>query len=194
MFVTENVWMVVKAAKLSVVEDAKRVEHRMAECQLVIAELPIELAKEMDEAVYSHLFTPSGAVRSELDTITLDPHIPSQTMTARQTVDTPGAEIRHVEILAMTFARQEDDKTGREWIKATARIRFDLAPKVNREWLAMHFGYGLHFSFEAEQLDFLSGDGVITALMDEASKAPEDMDPTIAKHLRALGKHGELYT
>lgn len=156
MFISENVWMVVKSAKLSVVEDDKKVEHRMAEVQLVIEDLPSDLAHELGEDVASHLFTDAGAVRHELATITLDPRIPNQCARARQTVDTPGTELRDAEILSMTFARQEDDKTGKEWIKATARVRFDLAPKVHREWLAMHFGYGLYFSFEAEQGDMLS--------------------------------------
>lgn len=155
MFVTENVWMVVKSAKLSVVEDDKKVEHRMAEVQLVIEDLGHELARELGEDVASHLFSDAGAIRHELATITLDPRIPPQCATARQTADAPSTELRNVEVLSMTFARQEDDKTGKEWIKSTARVRFDLAPKVHREWLAMHFGFGLHFSFEAEQGDML---------------------------------------
>lgn len=153
MFVSENVWMVVKAAKLSVVEDDKKVEHRMAEVQLVIEDLPLALAAELGDDVSSHLFTADGAVRRELATVTLDPRVPDCAMTVRQALDGPGTELREVEVLSMTFARQEDEKTGREWIKATARVRFDLAPKIHREWLAMHFGYGLHFSFQAEQGD-----------------------------------------
>jgi hypothetical protein len=155
MFVSENVWMVVKAAKLSVVEDDKKVKHRMAEVQLVIDDLPRPLAAELGDDVSSHLFTSDGAIRRELATVTLDPRVPDCAVTVRQAIDGPSTELREVEVLSMTFARQEDERTGRKWIKATARVRFDLAPTVHREWLAMHFGYGLHFTFEAEQGDLL---------------------------------------
>ena len=180
MFVTPNVWMVVKAAKLSVVEDDKGVEHRMAECQLVMEEIPAGLAREIGEDVASHLFTADGAVRHELATITLDPRVPQQAVSARQVPDGPATALRIVEVLSMTFARQEDDKTGKEWIKLTAKVRFDLAPKVHREWLAMHFGYGLHFSFELEQME-LSVGNIAESLIDELAKDPKDMDSEMAR-------------
>lgn len=150
MFISRDVWMVVKAAKLTVIEDDKGVEHRMAECQLVLDPLPRELALEMGEDVAGHFFTADGALRRELATITLDPRVPNQRMTARGGPDLPGSEIRDVEVLSLTVARQTDDKTGKEWLKATARVRFDFAPAVHREWIAMYFGYGQCFSFEAE--------------------------------------------
>lgn len=155
MFASRDEWMVVKAAKLSVVEDDKKVEHRMAEVQLVIEDLPRALASEMGEDVAGHLFTDGGAVRHELASITLDPRVQNQRISVRQVVDGPATEIHDVEVLSLTCARQEDEKTGKEWIRATARVRFDLAPRIHREWLSMHFGYGLHFSFDAEQLDML---------------------------------------
>ena len=36
MFCSRDVWMVFRGAKLTVVEDDRGVEHRMAECQLVL--------------------------------------------------------------------------------------------------------------------------------------------------------------
>lgn len=191
MFSTRDVWMVVKAAKLSVVEDDRNVEHRMAECQLVIDPLPSELAEQLGENVAGHLFNRDGMARHELATITLDPRVPKQRVSVRQVTDGPHTEIRDVEVLSLTGARQEDEKTGKEWIKATVRVRFDLAPKVHREWLSMHFGYGLYFSFDVEQMDMLpKGGGVVGAFMDEISKAPGDMDPTIAKSVAKLAKLG----
>lgn len=155
MFQSPDVWMVFKAGKLATVE-VDGVEHRMAECSLVIEPFRLDLAEQLGESVRVHLYDDDARLRSELATITLDPRVPKQMMSARGAEGVPATEIRLVEILAMTCARQADEKTGEEWIKATIRVRFDFAPKVHREWIAMYFGLGFHATFEAEQLDMLS--------------------------------------
>jgi hypothetical protein len=155
MFQTKDVMLKVKAAKLVESEDSKGNPVKMAEVQLVRETFPIHLARELGEEVASHLWTEDDAIRHELDSITLDPRIPNQRLAIRAVPDMPATELQHVEVGKMTFARQEDDKTGEEWIRATIRIRFDLAPKVHREWLIMHFGEVALFSGELEQLDLI---------------------------------------
>lgn len=165
MFVTSDVWMVFKAAKLTVAE-VDKVERRMAECQFVLEPFPYELAQELGDSVASHLFTPEGALRTELASVTLDPRVPMQRMFARGTEGVPATQIDDVEVLAMTCSRQVDDKTRREWIKATVRVRFDFSPARHREWIAMYFGYGFHATFEAGQGDLFDdgADGEVVAL------------------------------
>ena len=99
MFATRDVWMVFKAAKLAVVKDDKGVDHRVAECQLVLDPFPLTLAHELGEDVALHCYTKAGALRPELSSITLDPRVPHQRMTVRGAKDTAGREIRDVEIL-----------------------------------------------------------------------------------------------
>ena len=151
MFRTKNVWMVFKAAKLTVVEDDKGVDHRMAECSVLLEPFPYELAQELGEAVAAHCYNDAGALRTELQTVTLDPRVPPQLMTVCGAVDVPGTKIDHVEILGLAVSHQVDEDTAREWLKATIRIRFDFAPRIHREWLGMYFGQGGFFSFELEQ-------------------------------------------
>lgn len=192
MFTQRNVWMVIKAAKLAVVEDDKGVEHRMAECQLVIDPLDRTLAHELGEDIASHFFTEAGALRPELNTITLDPRVPNQMMTARPTVDSrEGRVIRDVEVLALTVAKQVDEKSGKEWLKATFRVRFDFAPKTHREWIAMYFGYGQCFSFDAEQLSL---DDIPAAINEAIARTAENPGQEFVDKMRAMGSDVELTT
>lgn len=178
MFGTRNVWMVLKAAKLTVVTDDQDVEHRMAECQLVLDPFEREIATEMGVDIADHFFTLGGALRPEVTTITLDPRVPTQRMLVRGGTDMPATAIRDVEILSLTVAKQADEKTGKEWLKATARVRFDFAPAAHREWIAMYFGYGQHFSFDSEQLSIDDIDG-------------EDPDPADVEAEAEAAPHAE---
>jgi len=175
MYRSKDVWMVLKSAKLTTGKDDKGVEHKLAEVQLVIDELPRELALEMGEEVSVHLFSDDGAIRTNLETVTLDPRIPNQRMTVRGGIDMVHTAIENVEIVALTARRQVNEDTGKEWISLTTKARFDFAPKGHREWLAMHFGYGQHFTFEAEQGDLL-GQAVIDAAIDSVKAGGEAFD------------------
>lgn len=170
MFTTREVVMVLSKATMKNV-DVEDVTHRMAECQLVLEPFPCGLAQELGMDVASFFFADTGAIRSELKTVTLDPRVPQQRMTVAIGQGVEGTEIENVEVLALTGARQCDEDTGREWIRATFKIRFDLGPKLHREWLVMHFGNALVFSFDREQEDLLSAnDFPITKGMQEFSK------------------------
>lgn len=150
MFSTPDVWMTFKAAKLAVV-NRDDVERRMAECQFVIEPFSFELAAQLGDAVLSHVFTEAGALRSELSSATLDPRVPLQRLHARGAEGVPATVIEDVDILKLTCSRQVDDRSGKEWIKATVYARFDFAANVHREWIATYFGYGFYATFEAVQ-------------------------------------------
>jgi len=52
MFSTRDVWMVIKKATLTVAEDDRGVEHRMAEVALVLDPLPMPLARDGHRATF----------------------------------------------------------------------------------------------------------------------------------------------
>lgn len=155
MFTTRDVWMVIQKATLKITEDDKGVEHRSAQVALVLDPFPMPLAHELGEDVATHFFTEDGAVRQEVSSVSLDPRVPVQRMSVTSAVGHPGTEIRDVEIRGLSVAKQEDDKSGRVWFKATFNILFGLESKLNQEWLVRCFGLGMNFSFYAEQLSML---------------------------------------
>src|SRR3990167_2516234 len=145
MFVTRDVWMVIKKATLTVAEDDTGVEPRMAEFALVLDPFPITLAKELGEDVAGHVYSDEGVLRQEVSTITLDPRVPAQRMSATGAVGHEGTVIRNVDVLGLTLAKKSDEKSGTVWFRATFKVRFDLAPKLNREWIVRVFGPGMCF-------------------------------------------------
>lgn len=180
MFLTRDVWMVIKKATLTIAEDNEGVERRMAEVALVLDPFPMPLARELGEDVADHIFTPDGALRQEVSSITLDPRVPQQCMHATSAVGHPGTDIRNVDIDSLAVAKQEDKQSGKVWFRATFKARFDLGPKVNREWLVRYFGLGLNFSFDAEQLGLLPE----TSMRDVVRKAVTDMDEQSVKNFQ----------
>jgi hypothetical protein len=143
--------MSLSKATLKMVKDDRGVEHPMAECVLLRDPFPVFLAHELGDGVADHLFS-NDKVRDELKTITLDPYVPQQAITVRETPDSEGVvTLRHVDILTLTCAACQDEDTGERWIKASVRIRFGLAEREHRDFLVRAFGMQLCWSFAVEQ-------------------------------------------
>lgn len=153
MFRTRNVKMQLAKASLRIVKDDKGDEHRMAECGLVLDPFTGELAHELGLDVYSHLFNEDTEIRPELGRIVMNPRVPQQLAEIRTAPDLkqPTFTVRYVDVLALGVNREEDPEVGDVWLRATVKVRFDLADKPHRELLAAHFGDLLCFTFQLEQ-------------------------------------------
>lgn len=161
MFVSQNVPAILSKAVLVRGQNEDGESTIAAECQLVFEPFPESLALELGEGIASHLFLEHAAnlpekIRPELQSITLDPRVPAQTVTVSSVMDGShvSGEWRHVSFGALSISRVE--KGGLEWLKAVQRINFDIATKAHRELLIAKFGEVLYLSFCAEQGDMLA--------------------------------------
>lgn len=150
MFSSENVRMLLAKATMKIVTDDKGVQHRMAECALVLEPFTLALARELGDEIASHLFTADGNIRPELESASLDPRVPQQAITVRETPDSaPTVTLRQVDVFGLSVGRQSSEVMV--WIKATVKVRFSLADRAHRDFLARGFGLTLCWTFEAEQ-------------------------------------------
>lgn len=153
MFKTKRVLAQLNRATLKIITDPKGVDHRMAECAVVIEVLERNLAAELGARVYEHLFRKNGKVRSEIETINIDPDVPQQRVDIHLAVDSKARSVvlLNVDVLGITAKRETDSEKTAEWFKLTIKLRFSLAEKVHREFLARKFGTLLCWTFHPEQ-------------------------------------------
>lgn len=153
MFSSKNVSMLLAKATMKIIQDDKKVEHQMAECALVIEQFERRLADELGEEIAVHLFAEHGGIRPELESVALDPRVPQQQIEVRETRDSKAAAVtlRQVDILGMVASHERDDKSGDDWIRVTVKVRFALAERSHRDFLARCFGLRLCWTFSAEQ-------------------------------------------
>jgi hypothetical protein len=170
IFRRKNILLHMAIAKLTVGTDDDGVQHREAEISLVLDPLMEPLAKELGPEVHDHLFA-KGEVRPELEKATLDLRVGKQAVRVCAGVDgsVELIQLRNVEIGSFVVVKKTDEDAGTSWLKATLKAKFDLAPRLQRDFLAAQFGAQLYYSFEPEDLSFEFSSDEIAPTPDPAA-------------------------
>ncbi len=159
MFSSQHVGLVIHKAQLRTGTNKAGEVTKEAEITLVCEPFRWDLANELGDAVISHLFTDDKepAVRSELESIQLDPKVPPQRI--ETFADSRGevniGTLKHVEFGPLKVAKVVSEKSGLVWLKASIAATIDLGWKDHRDWLIANFGELRYFSFEYEQEELL---------------------------------------
>lgn len=179
MFVRQNIPLLMQAAKLELGKDEKGDRTRLVELSLVFDRLEFDLAAELGEEMFVHLFDDDERIRPNLKTVKLTPWVSLQRIVVASAPDAPVlATIRHAKVTEFTVTKKTDkDDT---WLTATLKVVFDLGDRETREFLFHHFGEYRLFTFGAEQGDLYEADGLMP------------MARSVADMVKPLGKDGSM--
>ena len=152
MFTSNNIPALFKKGTLKLIQNAEGEYRRVAEAQLVIEPLPVELARELGDEIAGHLFDDADKIREELEAIDLRVRAGLQHVTVRlDDALEPIAVLSPASIKDVSATLREDMKSGRAWLSLSFVVVFSLEEKAARNFVLDQFGRPLLWSFECVQ-------------------------------------------
>lgn len=152
MFVSKRVRGLFKKGALKLVNDSAGDTHRMAEATWVLEPFGADLARELGDEVYNHLFDENGGIRSELEKVELRIGVGMQRVVVRSHGDLePVATLNDVEVKDVKVERVEDLKADKVWLRLSVALVFELVGAEARSFVIDQFGNVILLDFKAIQ-------------------------------------------